>query len=444
MNSTLYWIFKIKWSWIDLIKNSSPNIYCSWAVNYSFSWTILSNNDNDENLWWELNTINTNNYFCPATWEFNLPVRSDTLWTINFSSDEIVKTITVVNSYWKKIEVDVKNLFDSKKIYINWSYLESSNIDNSSFEWELTKDLNQIKSQLNIDWKITNLDSIIKKNVTILTKNRVPDNTLVLSDWTFNKFNSSEKDFYYYDYKWKVEINNSHLNNKWKILQLWNWWTVNNSTLDFAKIKVDWKNTLIVDWWNLYINADIYNKDKNSILVIVVKRDKTQRKNWWNIYINPNVTNIDAVLIADWSIFNYNWTTTGINTNSLRRQLLIYWAVSTKNTIWEDKAPYWSDDYIEWNWNTYNWKEYNLKYLRNFQATSSDIIAWDCNASSKITALWNSSWIWALKYAFVWKKECFLKDDASSWLRVTDKLSPLVIIYNPLIQIDPPTILKIR
>jgi hypothetical protein len=447
MESKLYWTFTIQWNWIDLKKDSIKNISCNWTISYSFDWIIISDND----LWWKLKTIHTNNYYCPVTWKFNLPLTdfddSWRIWTLNFSSSENIKTIAVINSYWKEIQVNVKNLFDSKKIYLNGSYLASSNIDNSSFEWELTKDLAQIKSQINIEWKITNLDSIIKKNVSILTKNRNPDWIWEVSDLSLSSinFNSIIKDFYYYNYKWKKEIWASHLNNFWKILQLWNWGSPNN----FSKIQINWKNTLVVDGWNLYINADIYNKDKNSILVIVVKRDKTHKKNWWNIYINPNVTNIDAVLIADWSIFNYNWSQTNLQNNDLRRQLLIYWAVSTKNTIWWwNKAPYWSDDYIEKNMtSTIDW-EYDFKNLRNFQAISSNqlnsIIPNNCfDANGKITALWNSSNI-ALKYAFAWKKECYLDETTKSWLRGTDKLSPLVIIYNPLIQINPPSILKIK
>jgi hypothetical protein len=224
-------------------------------------------------------------------------------------------------------------------------------------------------------------------------------------------------------------------------------WTPNITT---NKMSVTWENTLIVQWWNLYITNDIYNTNKNSILTIIVKRDEwNRRKNGWNVYIHPNVTNIDAVIIAEWSILNFNISsspqvlTKSNASSSLRKQLLIYWAINTKNTLWDSTNSSIGTDHYE-NGLTWSGEIYSLWNLRAFQPMwNSAISSWNCNYVinwSNVTAMNTNST--AETYAFAWKRQCF-RDWTALWtLRTTEKLAPIVIEYNPLLQSNPPRILQ--
>jgi hypothetical protein len=266
-----------------------------------------------------------------------------------------------------------------------------------------------------------------------MTKGKTPEKVSTSLTPIFNN------SFYFYDYRWTNTVT-SHQGNQWKILTLW---TANLLT---NKMSVTWENTLIVQWWNLYITNDIYNTTKDSILTIIVKRDEwDKRKNGWNVYIHPNVTNIDAVIIADGSILNYNWSTVLTKSNassSLRKQLLIYWAINTKNTLWDSStSSIWMDHYE--NGNTGSGEIYSLWNLRTFQPMwNSAIPNWsNCYSFIKNVTAMNTNTT-AEQYAFAWKRQCF-KDDTALWsLRTTTKLAPIVIEYNPLLQSKPPRILQ--
>ncbi|EKE27107.1 MAG: hypothetical protein ACD_4C00041G0005, partial [uncultured bacterium (gcode 4)] len=277
----------------------------------------------------------------------------------------------------------------------------------------------------NINVQMADLLKWKNHNNTDLISDTLPKNTFE-GNWTVKYFDFSNQ-----------EISASNENNKWKILTLKGNNTSFISPTDY-KLKVTWQKTIIVKWWNLYINADIYNEDdKNSLLVIVVKRDPNHYENWWNIYINPDVTNIDAVLIADWSILNFNWTSVVSSENSLRRQLLIFWHLSSSNTTWTGVASYWSDAYIKY-WKNRIDSKYDIKNFRFFSLIPN--FSWEC--VGKTTAPSNSGWTWILKYAFAWKKQCWTTDSVAWWLRGTNDTNPLILQPNPNIQLLNPFILQ--
>lgn len=375
--------------------------------------------------------------FSNVTWDLIL-----TNWITN------VDLLELENAQWEKKKITVSEIFSAQDISINGLINSTKNIWDFSSELEFSysdssNSYNNAFIDSNAELSLSEFKRNIDKNVFLLTKWITAKNDNPISEF------DEDEDIYFYDYSGENLNDSSHLENQWKILQLWNWWFSNN----FDKIEVKWEKTLIINGGNLYINADIYNNNNNSILVIVVKRDDTNKKNWWNIYIDPNVTNIDAILISEWSILNYDWSDVLTIENeiySLRSQLLIYWAISTKNTIWINKSIYWTDDYmIDWE-EDFDINKYNLWNLRSFRIVrTDDFNDWVCKDPGKIWALWNitlSSWSsWILReYAFAWKKKCYINDsnnDAN--LRQTEKTSGVVIEYNPMIQVNTPKILKL-
>ncbi len=422
--SQLYWDFYLKYWKIELVNDINVNSNCN-NVSYSFSWSLYSP------WFWKLDINKNNSYYCPKSWKSKLVLQSALLWYIEINWTEVVKNYSIENSRWKILTITQNQIFDDKKISVNWI----NNIKNwlwllsnySEANWKTLNTLNSIKTIFNRN---------VNKNLFKYTKWKLA----ITNEYNLNSLDHNKKIFYY-NYEWQRATTYSNKENKWKILTLWNWATHSDSVL-----KVYWQQLLYLKWWNLYINTDISNSDNNSLLVIVVKRDSTNKKNWWNVYINPNVTNIDAVIIADWSIIDYDWNNilnTSINPNALRKQLLIYWSVFTKNSYWKDIATYWTDDYISNWWELVNnIKTYNLSRLRSFQVMLNNDVTWDCSTPlNEIVAKWNT-WTWITQYAFAWKKKCFIDWVTYNWLRSTEKVTPLVIEYNPIIEKNPHFILK--
>jgi len=422
--SELYWSFYLK-DWPINFKNDQiVNSSCD-TVSYSYNWSLYSPS------FWKLN-IQSGSYFCPLSWKSSIILKSDLLWEINISWENIINTEQILNARWEEKTVSDTTIYDDKKISVSWiTNLENTEVLESDFSQKQSID---IETQ----WMLTNVNKLINKNLVKYT------NWLDPSIDNYSNLNWFSKKIHYYNFEWQEELSSSNKDNKWKILTIWDWWEWSS----YYKMWVAWQKLLYVKWWNIYINSDIYNIEDDNQLVIVVKRDSNNKKNGWNIYINPEVTNIDAILIADGSIISYDWTNilnTDTYQNKLRKQLLIYWSIYTKNTYWEDKTIYGTDHYIS-NW----WKEeidintYNLAKLRSFQVELNNDIEWSCALiwdNSGIVARNNDDNI-ALTYAFAWKKECYLTDSPQDYLRWTEKISSLVIEYNPVIQRNPHFILR--
>lgn len=411
LTSDQYGGFYATW-WLELIKDDyvASDTICTWEeITYSFSWILNSP------LFWDLSIWN--NTYCPTSWKFEIALSSDIIWYIELSQTGTTTDPIIAGA-----------IFDNRKIDIAWKI-------NSSFTWtlsEYTKNNKYVLEKINIKWQLSDLKQVISKNVVKLTNGLTPEN------YTINPtITALSKNVIYYNLTWQIWTSNWDWN-FWKIVTLWIGWNASN----YAKIWVNWEKTIIIKWANLYINADIYNIDKNSLLTIVVQRDG---KNWGNIYIDPDVTNIDTVLYAEWSMLSYetpNIISSENDGSGLRRQLLIYGSVSTRNTIWTDKAPYWSDIYID-NENNIDTKQYNLEYLRSFQVIPSDSITTiGCNGEGNIVAMWSSETT-VTQYAFAWKKACYASDPAQANLRTTKEFSSLVIEYNPMIKSINPKILRV-
>lgn len=420
----------ISWAILARKDNILNWSHCSWeSVSYTLKWELYSY------FWWDFPIKSTDSYYCPESkklkivldWITTKKLTLNWLWNSN--------TLTwIIDARWNKKEIATSELFSSNKISINWvvSLKTTSWAVNElwNLAWDSSINNKFVVIESKVEWKMAKFNQVINKNIVKLTKwISVIKNNMQL--------NSISDNIYYYNFEWEnaLDINN----NKWKILPLWSWVS--------APIEIDWEKTLILKWWNLYIKSNIYNKnDKNSILTIIVKRDKTNRRNWWNIYIDPNVTNIDAILIADWSILSYDWSSilnssVQSDVNKLRKQLLIYGSLSTKNTIWDNTAIYWTDDYIKNWWTSSPSKLYNLQNLRTFQIMQSENdSSWDCSDGFKFVAKYSDTV--AEEYAFAWRKKCYYSDEWDWMLRTTEKVASIVLEKNQYINIINPKILR--
>ena len=289
----------------------------------------------------------------------------------------------------------------------------------------------------------SNTSSLWAQDIKYITKTNISKQLEILlrgKKWTTTNLAIKDlgilKETEYYNFEGSPAGSVSNETNAWKILEIKN----NNSWVNLQEnsLKVTGQKTIIVKWWNIYINADIYNADDSkSLLVLIAKRDSTNNKNGWNIYINPNVTNIDAVIIADGSVLNYdNINKTTFTPEQLRRQLLIYGQISSSNitNIWW--VPYGSDSYISGN-RAYDAK-YDIAKLRFFT-----LRLWAAGTVCTNTAENVPAQYW-LPYEYAWagKKRCYSNDTGVLWLRTSPKTNPVIVNKNPTIITNPPFVLR--
>ncbi len=468
--SETYWSFYIKnwspisfsssWTWSDCWWTLKQYNYSTWSLFSPLFWNVLLSS-NSYICWWMESfkfylVSDSSIYSTNTSWYIDINWFPDLVITSNSISSEDIKDIVV--DYWSWKTAELLKVSSVDWIDISWKVYSNTVWNLYAASWATLKYLVQTWSTIKIDK--TDFNALINKNIINLiksvkaitgatnidnfkSKTQSEPNNLFTSIW-------NNESLALFDYEKQTESN--WWTNSWIILKIQtnNVWTASGGT--YNSISITWKNTLIVKWWNVYINADIYNtNDKTSLLTIIVKRDSTNKLNWWNIYIDPRVTNIDAVLIAEWSILNYDWIWKKVlnrdnASENLSRQLLIYWTVATKNNVWDNNiAPiYWSDLYNTNKTTTDTNYTYNLSRLRLFRVNYMDLIEkpTDCSNDWLWALKWNTDNLELLKYAFAWKRKCWTESVPTGQLRTTNKISPVVLEYNPILLIDPPMILQ--
>lgn len=420
INSRLFWDFNPIWWSIDLIKSNTKNDCWEWKDTFFLSWSFRSV------FWWDM-TIEPTSYFCENQYT-KLDLNSQLLWNKEIWIESQTGSL---NNLWKQ------------KIQINW-------IVKAKWDWEILADWNNEILKLDIEISAKSLSKkMLNKNVFYIVKTLYDSNTnLAKSITEKNELKSSDftnnNDENYYIYKYS--LNNSDLNyskwdlgkyvNKWEILELWE--------NQYNHIEVDWKQNIIVEWWNIYIKSNIYNKDKESILILVSKEDIDW--NWWNIYIDTDVTNIDAVLISDRSILSMTINTIQeieIHKDNLRKQLLIYWSIFSSNNIWWDIVPYGADYYKNFTDNKIEKSIYDLSNLRTFNLNYGKADFAECSDENILVPI---DWLWWYKLnAWAGRKKCYnsdSQDTADIELRTSDKINPVIVEYNTKIQIIKPYLLN--
>ena len=270
ITSDLFWVFNSSmWSSIlSFYESSLPSDASKCWVDTLEAYTFQSGIYIESDLWWKLLLDNTQSYIC-----------SNQYVNIILKSDHIVN---------KKIgdwELSSLDIFWKQQININWTI----NLSWEDLEWILSRWDQEI---LNLDIDSSKkhlLKRNIDKNISdIYFTNSVDIKYNEYSISTIN--NDSDKDKYYlYDYSWQQKNSSNEVTydskkyiNQWKDLVIWNDWNWITT--------ISWKNTIIVKWWNIYINSNLDNlNDSTDLLILISERDK-ETWNWWNIYVDPDVT----------------------------------------------------------------------------------------------------------------------------------------------------------
>lgn len=184
-----------------------------------------------------------------------------------------------------------------------------------------------------------------------------------------NKFTDISKS----DMAWIVSKNANDLIRNMKSWTTVNWvrYEVKNVTIPWdlkgeKNVNISWdlqEETLIVKWWNVFINNNLNTSGKKLWIIVLSENGKG-----WNIFVTNNVSNINAFIYAEWSIRSAkdeNWTQT-YEDKDLLNKLDIKWSLFTKNTIWW-AINSWEGFLLPWWVKTTDFKEaqkYDLNFMR--------------------------------------------------------------------------------
>lgn len=403
------------WSWSANQDNSKFNLEIgtsSWDVDtivWEWNWNSLLFKDDFtlgnlnlySKLWlelWETMDWIQNSYFSTHIW-YNLDWKD-----IVYNSDIYWK-----NSYWWVM-------------WTWWTYASIVKVIWQSYSTKFNEILtwqswNEVKL---LNWSITksSLKTEVRRNAYNIIKNVQESNT----------WNTIYTSNFIANVDWTKLLSWSMLYFGWL-----NGQSVILNSLAVNPLEFTWNKTILVEWWNLYINWNIDVTWNKSLLSIVVLKDSNW--NWWNIYIKPSVNYIKAIMYADKSLIsaedtNSNWFIElseehDGNTSfwTLKNQLYIYGSVFSENTIgWSRSSPLKCPYYISSCTDQDMAQKYDLNYLRRYYVN-------DSNSDWVIDSSDTPAWWWLTSAPYI------------------NSLSanypyPLVIQYNPQIQTDTPLIFK--
>jgi len=198
-----------------------------------------------------------------------------------------------------------------------------------------------------------------------------------------------------------------------------------SGTSDLVGVK-----TLIVEWWDVLIRWNIIDRDEDSdiLWIISIRKDDAG----WNILIDSSVTDIHASLYADRSLLS---SVGGVIADgdtpdtSLVNQLYIQGSIFSENTTWwAIETPYICPFFEQALCTQTLAKKYDLSFLRRYILVS------------EVDEDWNST---GVMYPSNWWAESEMWDGDSTntqtqaW-KTTYRSYPLIIDYDPDIQITPP------
>ncbi|MCH2188715.1 hypothetical protein MK079_02725 [Candidatus Gracilibacteria bacterium] len=178
------------------------------------------------------------------------------------------------------------------------------------------------------------------------------------------------------------------------------------------------RKTVVTIGTNIFITGNILNSSSSDILGIISMQD--DNGNGGNIFIHPDVTNIEAILYADLTLASSN---DGVNTlegallpaSALANQLYIHGSVFSENTVGGSRSsplvcPYFVPD---GTCTLQESQKYDLNYIRRYYQI-------DDGSGNMVPANGGISSVG------------------------TSKTNPIVIEYNPQVQLTPPPLFEIK
>ena len=370
--------YEIEFRW-----NQKDNWFIEWVtqtwsvqVTKKTSKTTSSNKISLEQTWTNTNYEKFNWIWSINDWtEYEL-----SKWTkkIFYNNDSAFKTSEMNFNTLFTLDPDKDWYIDQAKYIVINAYLEYV-IDNNRNviykAWTIWWNQGQSSNTIKI-YGLTNIDESKQKD---LVEDQEQDIKNIA--WDIDKW----------ELRWNIRknafevIKNVSWDNTWTSLMNWKviYYDYRNEDSKIHEISCNdcEQKTIVILWANAYINWNL------TIWWIIVLKDDDN--NWWNIYIDPEVKKIEAALYADKSAISYNdiWEeispSNGWTYEVLKNQLYIHWSLFSENTIWWSRknppvCPFYKYSESGFNCNLDEAQKYDLNYLRrwtdgnNFNSTEEE------------------------------------------------------------------------
>jgi len=266
----------------------------------------------------------------------------------------------------------------------------------------------QFDDDIRILWKLTKstFRRDIQQNIFTFIRNITPP-----TSWSLNVSSLSASEWSLWSMRASTIKNNEIL-----------YFSPNGANVTLpAENNLSWVKTLVVEWGNIYIT---WNITGSWILwLIAIEKDNQ----WWNIYIDPSVTDIHAIMYADKSLISYNGSELDGSTPSsvLANQLYIYGSIFSENTIWgsvTDTCPFYENSTCTPAVS----RKYDLNYIRRYVRVQPT----DASGASVWPTIPQYWWL----ESYMWDGSNTNTQTQKPWYEVY----PLIIEYNPGVQVTPP------
>lgn len=223
-------------------------------------------------------------------WLWWVPLWSGLSGSLAFSASPIAPLASVSLHFVSKIAI-VGNIAGTRVYSVSNSWITNQDV------WYTYKTVNH-----------ASILNLIRKNIALMTRNISP--AVIADETTANPFDFIVKNVdFSFDPSWYLS---------------------------------SWKRTIIVRWWDVIMTGTGINADPVALtkpIWIIALKDDT----WsgWNIIISENVKRISAYMYAEWSIFSWEKSATGLIVkytdwwpfNIPQWQLYIRGLAASKNTI---------------------------------------------------------------------------------------------------------------
>ena len=297
---------------------------------------------------WAYNTLNIS-YLDYGIRQFypNPPANNIIPWNKNFTS-------------FFSLKPTASTIKDISKLRINSWINYINDFKNITYIWDYVWEKpNPANAWLRVIWN-TNIDKRKQKDITENQDKQTVHNV----DWKINKASLKawiKRNVY-------SIIKNINSDSNWVSLLNWKveFYDYRQESNKIKRLYWNlWDKTIVILGWNAYITRDL------EVWWIIVLKDDNW--NWWNLYIDPSISKIEAAIYADKSLLSYNdvyWEISpknGWTYELLKNQLYIKWAVFSENTIWGSRknppvCPYYTKD----NCDLDKAQKYDLNYLRRW------------------------------------------------------------------------------
>lgn len=219
---------------------------------------------------------------------------------------------------------------------------------------------------------------------------------------------------------------------------------------------INGSRTLIIKWWNLFIDKNMSYANSNSVLGIIVLSDENGK--WGSVYIDPSITNIVGTYFVQKAVMsgkkdgpNIQTYDSTISIDILRNQLYLFGNIISQNTIGgARKEPYVCPSYVQEPCNESTAQKYDLNYIRRYFLINAGTIGgqsgvlipykWDANPPTRIIG-WGTcdgnGKCSGFDSSLVQKYD---STTAVSWLLYSRY--PFIVEYNPMIVNNPPPVFK--